>query len=1132
MKLSITKLLLATFALFFSVFIKAQINSTSFAAKVDFFLPDSASLGSITDLDGDGKQDIIALSQNYLSSKMSIFRNTSTVGIINSSSFAARQDISTSFNTIECRVGDLNGDGKADIVTSPYIASGSASFSYYANNSTLGSIVIGPANNISLPSSMVGLALADIDGDGLKDLVGGMWFNNNFRVYRNISTISQINFDVGGFYTSTTSGTQPIAVVCEDFNGDGKQDVAVCNYAGNSISLYKNTSTIGSISFATPLTFSTGSSTLPGRLTAADFDNDGKIDLMVTYYNTGILAVFKNTSSLATISFGTAVTAATTGSGGPLQLQCADFDSDGKQDIVVANGNASNVSVWHNFNATGAIVTNGFGVRKEFATGTRPEAYTADIDNDGKIDIVTVNRYGGSVSILRNQIIPSNGLVAYYPFTGNAGDSSGFENHGGTPGVGVTLTNSMDNTPNTAYSFNGSSTSKITVASNPSLDASLMSGVSYSCWVKPVSSAITRRIINLQTGTTTTTAINIEIAFKDNGTLEITNFNLGSVAFQFNSNAYVSTSTWSHIVLTIDSLKNVKLYINDSLDYSFTASVFVKPTLPTLTIGNHLTNSWNYIGLIDEVRIYNRAITALEVDALYNSKKAKMYYSKATGSINLLSTWGTNADGTGTAPLNFDSSNVTYNVVNGNTNLSGNLKINGVNSKLVFGDGTNAYNFILGTNDTISADSIYINTNITITANGTLQTSKLGAGTSSTVQYVKTTTQSLAGGQYENIVINGSIKNLTANTVINGTLLMLNSIACNGYDLTLGTSITSKGTLNRTAGTIIGRFTRWYAGSTNSGVSGLFPVGSSTRYTPMQIEFTTAPTAGGTIACEFVASNPGNVGLPQYDFTNGSVLIDKAAINGFWRVTKSGVTGGSFTGTVTANSFFGVNSYADLRMIRRSNAGSWVLEGNANISTGSNAAAVVSRTGLTSIAGEYGVGGDVSQNPLPVKLTRFNAILSANKDVQLNWQTAYELNANKFVIQRSTDRNNWMVINEVKAIGNSNSIINYELMDNLAGLSGKVYYRLIQIDLNGDKYISNIVSLNTEDFIPAVLNIYPNPSSDKIEVKGLTSTLGIYDMRGILLMQIESDGIFDISSLEKGVYIISNKEKAIKLIRN
>lgn len=1112
--------------------LKSQINSTSFASKVDFSIGTNTStgLGVIADLNNDNKPEVVVTyNSNSTTGQIAIFSNNASQGVINSSSFSSVVTLPALNNVLQLDAGDLDGDGKADIVASPFTTTNVASnFSIYRNISIGSTISFTAPTHISVPSCTSPVKLKDIDGDGKADLIAGFWYLGQIRIYRNISTLGNISFDISGC-TIINVGLQPNSLVCNDFSGDGITDIAICNYASNSIMIFKNISTVGTVTLSTPgVSVSTGS--LPARIISADMDNDTKMDLVVSNYNSGNIGIYKNTCSLNNLSFSSATTFSSLAN--PLQAACADLDADGRQDIVVGYELSSSISIWRNFGLNSTINTSTLGNRKEFTSGgTVTESYVADIDSDGKPDIVMVNRSNGTISIFKNQTKPSNGLVAYYPFTGNAGDSSGFENHG-TPGVGVSLANSMDNTPNTAYNFNGVSTSKISASSNPSLDVSLMSGVTFSCWIKPVSSSITRRIINLQTGTTTSTAVNIDLAFKDNGTIEVNNFNLGSSAFSFSSNAYISTSAWSHIVLTIDSLKNVKLYINDSLDYSFTATVFAKPILPTLTIGNHLTNSWNYIGLMDEVGIYNRAITGSEVDALYNSKKSKMYYSKASGSINTLSTWGTNTDGTGTAPLNFDSSNVTYNVVNGNTTLSGNLKINGLNTKLVFGDGTNAYNFILGPNDTISADSIYVNSNITITANGTLQTLKLGAGTSSTVQYVRTATQSLAGGQYENIVISGSVKNLTANTVVSGTLLMLNSIICNGYDLTLGTSISNKGTLNRTSGTIIGRFIRWYSNSTNSGTSGLFPIGNSTKYAPMQMEFTTAPTSGGKIGCEFIASNPGNVGLPQYDFTNGAVLIDKAAIDGFWRVTNSGVTGGNFTGTITANSFTGVNSYADLRMIRRNNAGSWVLQGNANVGTGSNTAAIVSRTGLTTLAGEYGIGGDVSQNPLPVKLTQFNASLLANKDVQIKWQTTYELNSNKFVIQRSADRKNWIIINQVKASGNSNSIINYELIDNVTSLSGQVYYRLIQIDLNGEEYTSEIVGLNIDNYVPAILNIYPNPTADKIEVKGLTSVLGIYDLRGVLLMQIEHDGIFDVSSLEKGVYIISDKETGVKLIRN
>ncbi len=1112
--------------------LKSQINSTSFASKVDFSVGANSAvgLGTIADLNNDNKPEVlVAYNSNTTNGQIAIFNNTSVQGSINTSSFAPVITLPALSGVQQLDVSDLDGDGKADIVsTSPAPTNITASFSIYKNTSSGTNITFSAPVNVGLTTSMTAIKLRDIDGDGKADIIGTMWFIQKLRVYRNTSTLGNISFDLVNF-TELNVGAEPISLACADFNGDGKTDVAVCNHSSNSIMVFRSNSSSGVVSFTSPiLTLTTGS--MPIRITAADMDNDGKVDLLVSAYIAGNVGIFKNTSTLNNTTFATVTTFASLSN--PLQLGCADFDADGRQDVVVGYNATSAVSVWRNFGANNIVNSKTLGNRNEFTTaGTTAESYVEDIDADNKPDIIIINRSNGIVSIFKNQTKPSNGLIAHYPFNGNAGDSSGFENHGTV--FGATLANDRKGNSNSAFYFNGAS--RVNIPVNVSLTPS--NRITIAVWVRsePKSSGwntlLTYRNSNSGPPYNSYAILTIPLAPYSNKWAFFLSSNQNSLDNEVMSKNAKTDFVWTHIATTYDGTA-MRIYVNGILDSSNTINLgnFVYNNI-SFTIGDYPSvPNHGFTGTLDDLRVYDRSLNLIEIEQL--AEVEKTYYTKPAGSINLLSTWGTNPDGSGSSPLNFSSNNITYNIVNDNTTLSGNFKVNGVNSTLVFGDGIDPYNFILAGNDTLSADSIYINSNITMTVNGTLQTTKISAGSASTVQYIRSSNQSLAGGQYENLVISSSLKTLTGNTTIRGTLAMLNSINCNGYNLTLGTSVSNRGSLNRTTGTIIGRFIRWFANTTNTGATGLFPIGNSSKYTPMQMEFTTAPSAGGTISCEFIPTNPGNVGLPQFDFSNGLVLIDKTAIDGFWRVVASGVTGGAYTGTVTANNFTGINSFANLRMVRRSTGGSWTLQGTANNTTGSNSAAIVSRTGLTAITGEYGIGGDVSQNPLPVKLTQFSADLLSDKQVLLKWQTVQEINANKFIVKRSTDKQNWTLVGEVKANNNSNRTINYELLDEtIKNGSGVIYYQLVQADLNGDEYVSPIVSLNLSKEMFSIIKVYPNPAADKINIEGAAFPINIYDVMGKLVMKVANEGDLDISHLEKGVYLISDKNSSTKLIK-
>lgn len=730
------------------------------------------------------------------------------------------------------------------------------------------------------------------------------------------------------------------------------------------------------------------------------------------------------------------------------------------------------------------------------------------------------------------QVNLSSGLVAHYPFNGNPGDSSGQGNHG-VVSSGASLSTDRYNMNSNSYYFNGSSNAKITVPPSTILNLSNYRELSVSVWFKSNVTSSTKRIVNIQTGTTTLNSTNIEISYvSGSNKLELVNYNQTVYGFNFTSNKVFTLNTWNHVCLVIDSNNLLKLYINDTLDNTVLLSSFYKPVSPTLTIGNHFVNAWNFTGNIDDIRIYNRAINRSEISQLAYTEKRYTYYSKSTGSINQLSTWGTNPDGSGTSPLSFDSSNTIYNVVNGNTSLSGNFRVNGANSVVVFGNGASSFNFPVASTDTLSADSVFIHNSGTLTVSGTLQTNKLNAGTSSTVQYIGTTPQLMAGGTYENVAVASSTKILSGNVNVRGVLGMVSSINCNSYELTLGINTTTRGTLNRSNGNIIGRFSRWYTNATNTGTTGLYPIGTATKYTPIQIEFTTAPSAGGKLTCEFVAGAPGNIGLPQFDFSNGFVFIDKAAAEGVVRYTSTGITGGTFTATFTANNYVGISNYTNLRLLYRNIGGNWTLVGNATSNTGSNTSAVISRTGLSNLAGDFGIGGDQLENPMPVKLTSLQARLINDNSAQVKWQTAHEYNSAKFVVQRSTDKLKWSVRGEVKSHGNTSTNTNYQFNDDVSGLNNTVYYRLVQVDLDGTNTTSKTVSILISKALQTSLQVYPNPATEKLTVTGLNGKAIVYDITGKQQLEITADGEINIAHLPAGIYFLRSTNETVKIVKH
>jgi hypothetical protein len=222
-----------------------------------------------------------------------------------------------------------------------------------------------------------------------------------------------------------------------------------------------------------------------------------------------------------------------------------------------------------------------------------------------------------------NQCVTNNslstGLVACFPFNGNANDESSNGNNG-IAYANATLTTDRNSQSSKAYSFDGSATAYIKVAASSSLNTATMAGFTYSCWFNPSTfspSAPTayRRIFNIQDATNK----NYDLSYHyQTNKLNFINFNSTLSNIDFLSNTTFSTNTWYHVVLTIDAANHPHLYVDGVLDNSSATSV-VKPSSPTYTIGSHLTQPWNFAGKIDDVRVYNRALDSLEIIQLYSS---------------------------------------------------------------------------------------------------------------------------------------------------------------------------------------------------------------------------------------------------------------------------------------------------------------------------------------------------------------------------------------------------------------------------------------------------------------------------------------------------------------------------------
>ena len=180
-------------------------------------------------------------------------------------------------------------------------------------------------------------------------------------------------------------GTQPMSVVVNDFNNDGKIDVATANMESNDISVLLGD---GKAEFSTLGSFAVG--TRPIFLNTAYFNKDGKVDLVSVNEKDNNISILLGDGKG---NFGNQKTFAVGNQ--PESVNVGDFNDDGIADLVIANSKGNNVSI---------LLGDGqgnFGTQTLFDVGSFPYSVSvSDLNGDKKDDLVTANFMGNNVSVL------------------------------------------------------------------------------------------------------------------------------------------------------------------------------------------------------------------------------------------------------------------------------------------------------------------------------------------------------------------------------------------------------------------------------------------------------------------------------------------------------------------------------------------------------------------------------------------------------------------------------------------------------------------------------------------------------------------------------------------------------------
>ena len=209
--------------------------------------------------------------------------------------------------------------------------------------------------------------------------------------------------------------------------------------------------------------------------------------------------------------------------------------------------------------------------------------------------------------------VPTNSLVGWWPFNGNANDESGNGNNGTVNGA--TLTNDRFGVANKAYSFDPNQYQYINVAQNSILNN--INEISISAWLKPNSNASYSHMVNKSDD-----ANNHQFVLSTNSNGIYFYYGNGSAYYQTNIGPLLNQ--WNHIIVVYShnlGINYCKIVLNGSEIGNFITNSSLQSTSYNLKFGSFGNNSINTVkGSLDDIGIWNRALTECEIQDLYHAQ--------------------------------------------------------------------------------------------------------------------------------------------------------------------------------------------------------------------------------------------------------------------------------------------------------------------------------------------------------------------------------------------------------------------------------------------------------------------------------------------------------------------------------
>ncbi|MBB3700776.1 hypothetical protein KMW28_19335 [Flammeovirga yaeyamensis] len=245
-----------------------------------------------------------------------------------------------------------------------------------------------------------------------------------------------------------------------------------------------------------------------------------------------------------------------------------------------------------------------------------------------------------------------------------------------------------------------------------------------------------------------------------------------------------------------------------------------------------------------------------------------------------------------------------------------------------------------------------------------------------------------------------------------------------------------------------------------------FPLGDGTKYHPIKI------SKSGDVSTTYEAQFKNNK-LRDNSLTGSGQDI---AANEYWVLNPTTQNPESVVVSLyKLNTEFETTDQSKLDVIEYDRqANQWQSDAHRPATSRGGVNAFVDTEREITEFGEFTLHNELIGTNLPVELISFKATQN-NKEVDLTWATATEINSEKFIVERSYDARHWEVVKEVQGAGNSDVRVDYEVEDHINNTNEKVYYRLTQFDFDGQSETFDMVTVGQNESLDNMVSVFPDP---------------------------------------------------------